>query len=270
MSGEGPGTRHDAAGGVAADAAALVGYACGRGLVAPEDATWAYNAILEAVGAQGPGAPDAPGMLAAAYAAAPTASLGPAGAHPASGCGAHPVPSAPRGFDLEEAVARLSAAAVAAGVEEDTPLGRDRVETRVMGILTPRPSEVAREFAARYGAGGPVAATDWFFRMSCDTRYVRKAAIARNLGWLTPTRWGELEITINLSKPEKDPRAIAAGAAGAAGEAYPACQLCMENEGYGGRGVRARTSASCRSRWAASTGGFSTAPTPTSQSTASP
>ena len=83
------------------------------------------------------------------------------------------------------------------------------------------------------GVNEPRAATDWFYGLCCDAGYVRRAAIARNIKWSTPTNWGDLEITINLSKPEKDPRDIAAaGAAKNTGEKYPACQLCIENEGY--------------------------------------
>ena len=218
---------------LAHDVSKLVGYAVSTGLVHPGDAMWAYNTVLEAVGAQGPAAPDAAELLADAYVCAPTADLAQAG--PVSA-----FVSPQEGFDLEGTVDRIAAAGIAAGCEEDTPSGADRIATRVMNVLMPRPSEVARRFADEYAAGGPQAATDWFYRMSCDSRYVRRAAIAKNVAWMSPTEWGELEITINLSKPEKDPKAIAAaGAAPATGEVYPACQLCMENEGYPGRGAGA-------------------------------
>ncbi len=218
---------------LAHDVSKLVGYAVSTGLVHPGDAMWAYNTVLEAVGAQGPAAPDAAELLADAYVCAPTADLAQAG--PVSA-----FVSPQEGFDLEGTVGRIAAAGIAAGCEEDTPSGADRIATRVMNVLMPRPSEVARRFADEYAAGGPQAATDWFYRMSCDSRYVRRAAIAKNVAWTSPTEWGELEITINLSKPEKDPKAIAAaGAAPATGEVYPACQLCMENEGYPGRGAGA-------------------------------
>lgn len=102
---------------------------------------------------------------------------------------------------------------------------------RIMGALMPRPSVVNEEFNGRMGVNEPRAATDWFYGLCCDAGYVRRAAIARNIKWSTPTNWGDLEITINLSKPEKDPRDIAAaGAAKNTGEKYPACQLCIENE----------------------------------------
>ena len=143
-------------------------------------------------------------------------------------------------FDLEGALAVLSEAAIANGAAEDTASGRDRIAMRIMGALMPRPSVVNEEFNGRMGVNEPRAATDWFYGLCCDAGYVRRAAIARNIKWSTPTNWGDLEITINLSKPEKDPRDIAAAdAAKNTGEKYPACQLCIENEGYPGRSAAA-------------------------------
>ena len=217
---------------LAQDIEALVRYAVANGLLAPEDETWAYNAVLECVGATGPAAPHAAEMLADQYALAPTRDL----ADP-EGILEFELP-ATDGFDLEAVIERIAAAGVANGREEDTPSGADRIATRVMDLVMPRPSEVSATFAELYDEDGAEAATDWFYRMCCDTRYVRTAAIAKNIGWTSPTQWGDLEITINLSKPEKDPKAIAAaGAAPATGNVYPACQLCMENEGYRGRGA---------------------------------
>ena len=217
---------------LAQDIEALVRYAVANGLLAPEDETWAYNAVLECVGATGPAAPHAAEMLADQYALAPTRDL----ADP-EGILEFELP-ATDGFDLEAVIERIAAAGVANGREEDTPSGADRIATRVMDLVMPRPSEVSATFAELYDEDGAEAATDWFYRMCCDARYVRTAAIAKNIGWTSPTRWGDLEITINLSKPEKDPKAIAAaGAAPATGDVYPACQLCMENEGYRGRGA---------------------------------
>ena len=217
---------------LAQDIEALVRYAVANGLLAPEDETWAYNAVLECVGATGPAAPHAAEMLADQYALAPTRDL----ADP-EGVLEFELP-ATDGFDLEAVIERIAAAGVANGHEEDTPSGADRIATRVMDLVMPRPSEVSATFAELYDEDGAEAATDWFYRMCCDARYVRTAAIAKNIGWTTPTQWGDLEITINLSKPEKDPKAIAAaGAAPATGDVYPACQLCMENEGYRGRGA---------------------------------
>ncbi len=215
-----------------ADIEALVRYAVSTGLLAPEDETWAYNAILECVGATGPAAPHAAQMLADQYALAPTRDL----ANPEAEF-SFELPSLDN-FDLEATIERVAAAGVANGREEDTPSGADRIATRVMDLLMPRPSEASAQFAELYDEEGPEAATDWFYRMCCDARYVRTAAIAKNIGWTAPTAWGDLEITINLSKPEKDPKAIAAaGAAPATDDVYPACQLCMENEGYRGRGA---------------------------------
>ena len=217
---------------LAQDIEALVRYAVANGLLAPEDETWAYNAALECVGATGPAAPHADEMLADQYALAPTRDL----ADP-EGVLEFELP-ATDGFDLEAVIERIAAAGVANGREEDTPSGADRIATRVMDLVMPRPSEVSATFAELYDEDGAEAATDWFYRMCCDARYVRTAAIAKNIGWTSPTQWGDLEITINLSKPEKDPKAIAAaGAAPATGDVYPACQLCMENEGYRGRGA---------------------------------
>ena len=217
---------------LAQDIEALVRYAVANGLLAPEDETWAYNAVLECVGATGPAAPHAAEMLADQYALAPTRDL----ADP-EGILEFELP-ATDDFDLEAVIERIAAAGVANGREEDTPSGADRIATRVMDLVMPRPSEVSATFAELYDEDGAEAATDWFYRMCCDARYVRTAAIAKNIGWTSPTQWGDLEITINLSKPEKDPKAIAAaGAAPATGDVYPACQLCMENEGYRGRGA---------------------------------
>ena len=217
---------------LAQDIEALVRYAVANGLLAPEDETWAYNAVLECVGATGPAAPHATEMLAGQYALAPTRDL----ADP-EGILEFELP-ATDGFDLEAVIERIAAAGVANGREEDTPSGADRIATRVMDLVMPRPSEVSATFAELYDEDGAEAATDWFYRMCCYAHYVRTAAIAKNIGWTSPTQWGDLEITINLSKPEKDPKAIAAaGAAPATGDVYPACQLCMENEGYRGRGA---------------------------------
>ena len=190
----------------------LADYAAAHGLTGADDRVWAYNAILECAGATGP-AP-APGWV-----------LG--------------TPAPGDAFDLDATLAAISEAAVANGVADDTASGRDRASCRVMGLLMPRPSQVSARFH-ELAAHDPKAATDWFYQLCCDAGYVRRSAIARNVKWSTPTRWGDLEITINLSKPEKDPREIAAaGVAANDGEKYPACQLCIENEGYPGRAASA-------------------------------
>ena len=118
-------------------------------------------------------------------------------------------------------------------IPDNTVTYRDLFDTKLMGHLTPRPSEVIRKFRDLYKEG-PVQATDWYYTFSQDTNYIRRDRIAKDMRWLAPTEYGDLDITINLSKPEKDPRAIAA-AKTAAQTAYPKCQLCYENVGYAGR-----------------------------------
>ena len=110
---------------------------------------------------------------------------------------------------------------------------RDLFDTEIMGRLTPRPGQVRAKFAALY-AWSPREATDWYYRFSCDTNYIRRDRIAKDVQWKAPTEYGDLDITINLSKPEKDPKAIAA-ARNLPAAAYPRCMLCAENEGYAGR-----------------------------------
>jgi UDPglucose--hexose-1-phosphate uridylyltransferase len=102
-----------------------------------------------------------------------------------------------------------------------------------MGRLTPRPSQVIREFQSRY-AQSPQSATDWYYQFSQNTNYIRRDRIAKDMRWITHTEYGDLDITINLSKPEKDPKDIAAARELPASD-YPRCQLCLENEGYAGR-----------------------------------
>ena len=110
---------------------------------------------------------------------------------------------------------------------------RDLFDTELMGRLTPRPAQVIEKFQALY-AENPQKATDWYYKFSQDTNYIRRDRIAKDIQWKAPTEYGDLDITINLSKPEKDPKAIAA-ARNLPASAYPRCQLCAENEGYAGR-----------------------------------
>ncbi len=110
---------------------------------------------------------------------------------------------------------------------------RDLFDTRMMNCLLPRPSQVQREFEERYQRS-PQEATDYFYRFSQDSDYIRRYRVSKDQKWKTATEYGEIDITINLSKPEKDPKAIAAARNAKTG-AYPKCQLCMENEGYAGR-----------------------------------
>ncbi len=134
---------------------------------------------------------------------------------------------------LEEILQGLLEDAVRRGVCDDSITARDLLDTRLMGILTPPPRQVRQTFAQLYAAD-PRQATDWFYAFSQDTDYIRRYRIQKDMRWKTPTQYGELDITINLSKPEKDPKAIAA-AKTAPQSGYPKCMLCRENEGYAGR-----------------------------------
>jgi UDPglucose--hexose-1-phosphate uridylyltransferase len=118
-------------------------------------------------------------------------------------------------------------------LEENGVVYRDLFDTKIMSTLVPRPSEVIGKFREKY-AESPQTATDYFYKLSQDTDYIRRYRIKRDQKWIASTKYGDLDITINLSKPEKDPKAIAA-AKNAKQSGYPKCQLCMENEGYAGR-----------------------------------
>ena len=135
--------------------------------------------------------------------------------------------------ELEEILAGILAYAVENGLCDDGITAKDIFDTRIMGALTPMPREVIRTFWEKY-AEDPVKATDWYYKFSCDTDYIRRYRIEKDMRWKYSNEYGELDITINLSKPEKDPKAIAA-AKNAPQTAYPKCQLCRENEGYAGR-----------------------------------
>ena len=181
-----------------ASVAALVQYAVDKGLIEECDRTWAENRVL---GALGISAYDRPKTVPA--------------------------------MELEEILKTLLDDAEARGVISGGVTERDLLDTELMGRLTPRPSQVIAQFREKL-ADSPKAATDWFYGFCQDTDYIRRYRIARDVKWVTPTAYGDLDITINLSKPEKDPKAIAA-ARTAAQSGYPKCQLCRENEGYAGR-----------------------------------
>lgn len=119
-------------------------------------------------------------------------------------------------------------------IAEDSVTYRDLFDTKVMGALLPRPSEVAAEFERRRREESPQDATDYFYKLSRDSDYIRRYRIKKDVKWTTDTDFGTLDITINLSKPEKDPKAIAAAKLARQG-GYPKCLLCKENEGYAGR-----------------------------------
>jgi len=127
---------------------------------------------------------------------------------------------------------RLTDRAIQMGLIEEGPSQRDLFDTLIMDLVTPRPSEVAARFRTLYQQS-PRAATDYFYNLSVAANYVRKSRTDLNHGWLTSTGYGDLSITINVSKPEKDPREIAAAKATPSLD-YPACLLCRENEGFFG------------------------------------
>ena len=139
----------------------------------------------------------------------------------------------PQSEDLEEILAGILDYAVENGLCDDGITAKDIFDTRIMGALTPMPREIIRTFREKY-AENPQEATDWYYKLSCDTDYIRRYRIKKDMRWKYDSDYGELDITINLSKPEKDPKAIAA-AKNAPQTAYPKCQLCRENEGYAGR-----------------------------------
>lgn len=176
----------------------LVGYAVRTGLIEESDRTWAVNALLEAMRLD-----------------------------------SWEEPQEAQERPLEDILRELLDDAAARGLIHDDVTSRDLFDTELMGRLTPRPSQVIQDFFRRYQAS-PKEATDWLYRFSQDTDYIRRYRIARDVKWQAATAYGELDITINLSKPEKDPRAIAAAKA-APQSGYPKCLLCKENEGYAGR-----------------------------------
>ena len=118
-------------------------------------------------------------------------------------------------------------------LEQDSVVYRDLFDTKLMGALTPMPSQVHSNFIFLYNQD-PKRATDWFYQFSQNTNYIRRDRIAKDVKWIAPTEYGDLDITINLSKPEKDPKAIAAAKL-MPQSSYPKCLLCKENEGYAGR-----------------------------------
>ncbi len=176
---------------------ALVNYGLSKGLIEPCDQTYITNQLLMTMGLDSFEPEEAPAL------------------------------------ELEDILAGLLDDAVARGVCADNITARDLFDTKLMGVLTPLPREVRAKFAALY-AENPQKATDWYYTFSQDTDYIRRYRIKKDLRWKTETEYGALDITINLSKPEKDPKAIAA-AKSAPQSGYPKCQLCPENEGYAGR-----------------------------------
>ena len=184
----------------------LIGYGVQRGLVPEEDVVYTANKLLELFGLE---------ELECVCSADKEASS---------------VPES----ELEAILGRMCDYAFEKGlIAENSVTYRDLFDTKVMGLLVPRPSEVIGKFKELY-AQSPQAATDYYYKLSKDSDYIRRYRIVKDMKWVSPTKYGDLDITINLSKPEKDPKAIAA-AKNAKQSGYPKCLLCRENEGYAGR-----------------------------------
>ena len=181
------------------DISSLVQYAIDCALIDESDRVWARNRLLDILGLDtfNPEGPTVPGEA------------------------------------LEDILSRILDDAVRRGLISDDTLSRDLLDTKLMGVLTPRPSEVISHFNSLY-QDSPKAATDWYYKFSGDTDYIRRYRVARDLHWTAETQYGAMEISVNLSKPEKDPKAIAA-ALKSTQSGYPKCQLCREAEGYAGR-----------------------------------
>lgn len=183
----------------------LVGYGLRTGLIENEDIDYTINRLLELLGPE-----DFPEQEREA------------------------VNSAQDDCELEEILKNLLDYAYEQGlIGENTITDRDLFDTKLMGVLTPRPSEVISEFNQLYEKS-PKEATDYFYQFSQDTDYIRRYRIKKDIKWTTETEYGNIDITINLSKPEKDPKAIAAAKL-AKQVGYPKCLLCRENVGYSGR-----------------------------------
>ena len=176
----------------------IVEYAVGKGLLSSADKIWAINSIL--------------GFLR-------LNSIEPS--------------ALPAALPLEELIDLLLDDAVERGIIPNTTANRDLLDTAIMGVVTPRPSEIYESFWALYSET-PKTATDWFYRFCTDCNYIREYRLKKDVKWTYISKYGEMEITINLAKPEKDPLDIAA-ALHTQSSGYPACQLCRENEGYFGR-----------------------------------
>lgn len=139
------------------------------------------------------------------------------------------------GCALETLLGEMLDYAYETGLIEENTIGyRDLFDTKIMSMLMPRPSEVVRQFNDIYEKKGAEAATDFYYALSRNSDYIRRYRVSKDMKWIAPTEYGDLDITINLSKPEKDPKAIAAAKL-AKQSGYPKCLLCRENEGYAGR-----------------------------------
>lgn len=136
-------------------------------------------------------------------------------------------------INLETTLMEILDYSVEKGLIDDTIINRDLFDTKLMSVLVPPPHEVIEEFKKLY-LQSPERSTDWYYKFSQDTDYIRRYRITKDIRWQTETEYGNLDLSINLSKPEKDPKDIAA-AKSAKQKGYPKCMLCPENEGYAGR-----------------------------------
>lgn len=178
----------------------LVSYGVGCGLIEQSDMVYTRNRLLELLGLDEYAGPDEPL------------------------CG---------NIDLEQTLAELIDYAAEHGIVSGRSADfTDLFDTKAMGLMVPRPSDVIVRFMEKYRRS-PIEATDYFYKLSCDSDYIRRYRIKKDKRWVTPTEYGDIDITINLSKPEKDPKAIAS-ALSAPQSGYPACALCRETEGYAG------------------------------------
>lgn len=180
--------------------AELIEYARKKGLIEKEDRIYATNRVLEALGLS-----------------------------------EYAEPESIEERTVDKILADICDYAVEQGMIEDGVVFRDLFDTKIMGAVMPRPSEVITKFNTLYKED-PKKATDWYYKLSCDSNYIRLDRIAKDRRWKLETEYGVMDITINLSKPEKDPKAIAAARTmKQTGVVYPKCALCKENEGYAGR-----------------------------------
>ncbi len=179
----------------------LVNYALDRGLVEEEEKAWAVNSILNVLE-----------LESFEWEESPEA----------------------EGLELHEILSWLMDDAYERGVLKENSIAyRDLFDTKIMGSITPRPSQVRKKFK-NLVAESSKKATDWYYEFSQDTNYIRRDRIVKDMRWKSQTEYGQMDISINLSKPEKDPKAIAAARNQVASN-YPKCMLCEENEGYPGR-----------------------------------
>ena len=218
---------------ICADIRWLVQYGVNTGLVPEEDVIFTSNRLLELFGLEEPEEAADTQEPEGADERAGTVSEETAGE--AAGAVSTETAGKNAGADgLEAVLGRMCDYACGKGlIEEDSVVYRDLFDTKIMGLLMPRPSEVIRRFRELYEES-PEAATDYYYKLSQDSDYIRRYRVCKDMKWVAPTKYGDLDITVNLSKPEKDPKAIAA-AKNARQSGYPKCLLCRENEGYAGR-----------------------------------